>query len=217
MKKLNCKSKAGFTLLEVLLAVVILLMASTMIMQGFIAVMVIGKNNRAYAVSGENNYRLAMNTTLSKNATATNQIDNMTALADGDFGTLTAGYVANSAPGVSSTRLSLIVDVDSYSDDTAAFSYTVAGDVIDDGSVVNNRFAFFYDFGDYMNRAGGHIMRFGYTLDPTNTASHGRFTDPVYDSSGNVVAYGDYGWYCFNETHTGNCRTQPYTSTRLGI
>lgn len=217
MKKLNCKSKAGFTLLEVLLAVVILVIASTMIMQGFIAVMVIGRNNRAYAVSGENNYRLAMNTTLAKNATAANQIDNITALADDDYGTLTATYAANSAYGVTSNRLSLIVDLDSYSDETAGYTRTVAGDVIDDGSVVNNRFAFFYDFGDYMHRAGGHIMRFGFTIDPTNTARHGRFTDEVYDDAGNIVAYGDYGWYCFNESHTGACRTQPYTSTRLGI
>ena len=217
MKKLNCKSKAGFTLLEVLLAVVIMVIASTMIMQGFIAVMVIGKNNRSYAVSGENNYRLAMNTTLSKNATANNQMDNMAALADGDYDTLTASYAANPATGVGTTRLSLIVDVDSYSDETVGLTHTVDGDVIDDGSVVNNRFAFFYDFGDYMNRAGGHIMRFGYTVDPTNpTANHGDWTDPVYDDAGNVVAYGNYGWYCFNEAHTGSCRTSPYTSTRLG-
>ena len=220
MKKVRRRSKTGFTLLEVLLATVIMVIASTMIMKGFIAVMVIGHNSRSYARSGESNYRLAMNQTLAKNATAADQIANMDSLADGDYSEVTAEFVANSAPGVNTTDMRLIVDVDDFADDTAGLSYNVDGDDIDNSSVVNNRFAFFYDFGDFVNQgSGGHIIRYGYTVDPANPkSSHGNYTTPIYNSNGNLVAYGWYGWYCFNEAHSGEnaCafRSSPYTATR---
>ena len=89
MKKLRGKSKSGFTLLEVLLATVILVIASTMIMQGFIAVMVLGANNRSFAKSGDYNYRLAINQALVGHATASNQIADITSMTDNTYGILT--------------------------------------------------------------------------------------------------------------------------------
>ena len=85
MKKLRGKSKSGFTLLEVLLATVILVIASTMIMQGFIAVMVLGANNRSFAKSGDYNYRLAINQALVGHATASNQIADITSMTDNTY------------------------------------------------------------------------------------------------------------------------------------
>lgn len=216
MKKVRRRSKTGFTLLEVLLATVIMVIASTMIMKGFISVMVIGRNSRAYARSGETNYRLAMNQTLAKNATAADQIANIDALADGDYSMTTMSYVGAAADGVDLGTIHLIVDVDDFSDDTAGITYNVDGDDIDNESVVNNRFAFFYDFGDYINQgSAGHIIRYGYTVDPSNPkTSHGDYVTPIYNSNGNLVAYGAYGWYCFNEAHTCAFRSSPYTATR---
>ena len=216
MKKLRSKSKVGFTLLEVLLATVIMVIASTMIMQGFIAVMVLGANNRSFAKSGEYNYRMAINQALVGHATASSQMDDISAMTDDTYGTVTATVVSGSPTNFEAGRdLGLIIDINAYTNSDAAYTYNVAGDDIDAAGVSNNRYAFFYDFGDYMNRADGHIMSWGFTLDPTNpTESHGDWTDPVYDNRGNVVAYGRYGWYCFNADHTGECRTTPHTAYR---
>ena len=216
MKKLRSKSKAGFTLLEVLLATVILVIASTMIMQGFIAVMVLGANNRSFAKSGDYNYRMAINEALVGHATATSQIDDIAGMTDNNYSSISATVVSGSPTDFDASRdLSLIIDVNAYTNSDAAYTYNVGGDDIDAGSVANNRYAFFYDFGDYMNRADGHIMRWGFTLDPANpTVSHGDYTTPILDNRGNVVAYGNYGWYCFNADHTGDCRTTPYSGFR---
>ena len=215
MKKLKGKSKSGFTLLEVLLATVIMVIASTMIMQGFIAVMVLGGNNRSFAKSGDYNYRMAINQTLAGHATAANQIDDMAVLTDNTYSGVTATFLSGAATGVTSDDLNMIVDVTAFSNADAAYTYNVGGDDIDADAVENNRFAFFYDFGDYMNRDGGHIMRYGFTLDPANpSAAHDIYTTPIRDNRGNIVAYGCYGWYCFNADHTGDCRTTPYTGYR---
>ena len=208
MKKLRSKSKSGFTLLEVLLATVIMVIASTMIMQGFIAVMVLGGNNRSFAKSGENNYRMAMNQTLVAHATSGDQISSIGSLEDDKFSWVTgsgSGYTVN-----------LLVDVSSYSSSDASYTYNVGGEDVDADPVTNNRFAFFYDFGDYMNRDGGHIMRYGYTIDPAHpTTSTTYYYLAIRDDSGTVVAYGHPGWYCFNSDHDGQtCRTDPYTTVR---
>lgn len=220
MKKLRGKSKSGFTLLEVLLATVIMVIASTMIMQGFIAVMVLGANNRSFAKSGDYNYRLAINEALVGHATASNQITDITSMDDDTFGTVSATVVSGSPENFEANRdLGLIIDINAYTNSDAGMTYNVGGDEIDNGSVANNRYAFFYDFGDFINTEGGHVIRWGFTLDPSNpTVSHGNYTDPIYDNRGHVVAYGRYGWYCFNSAHTGEdaCefRTSPYTAFR---
>ncbi|MBQ7275051.1 MAG: type II secretion system protein [Clostridiales bacterium] len=217
MKKLRGKSKSGFTLLEVLLATVILVIASTMIMQGFIAVMVLGANNRSFAKSGDYNYRLAINQALVGHATASNQIADITSMTDNTYGILTPKVESGSPVTFDAKRdLGLIVDINAYTNSDAGMTYNVGGDDIDNGSVANNRYAFFYDFGDYIHCSDDHIIRWGFTLDPAKPSeSHGNYTEPVYDNRGRVVAYGRYGWYCFNALHTGEnaCayRTSPYT------
>ena len=59
MKRICNRSKIGFTLLEVLLATAILVIGSTMIMKGFISVMVFARNNRNYAKSAARNSQSA--------------------------------------------------------------------------------------------------------------------------------------------------------------
>ena len=178
--------------------------------------MVLGANNRSFAKSGDYNYRMAINQALVGHATAANQMDDIAGMTDDTFSSVRATVVSGSPTDFDAARdLSLIVDVNAYTNSDAGYTYNVGGDAIDAGSVANNRYAFFYDFGDYMNRADGHIMRWGFTLDPANpTVSHGDYTTPIYDNRGNVVAYGNYGWYCFNADHTGDCRTTPYTGFR---
>ena len=57
MKRFNKKnSKKGFTLVEVMLAVVILVTSSTMIMQGFITTMNCSRNSTIYSRVGSQNY-----------------------------------------------------------------------------------------------------------------------------------------------------------------
>jgi prepilin-type N-terminal cleavage/methylation domain-containing protein len=217
MKRLTSKSKSGFTLLEVLLATVIMVIASTMIMQGFIAVMVLGANNRKFAESGDYNYRMAMNQTLIGHATNPNQIDSIDSLTDGKSSKITATLAPGVTGSCSTSGLNMVVDVSVYSDPGAAYTYTVAGDGIDTGTVANNRFAFFYDFGDYMHCGDDHIMRWGYTINPADNYAHITVQDetyntPVYDDRGRLVAYGRYGWYCFNADHDAPGSTCSYRS-----
>ena len=60
------KNKKGFTLLEVLLAVAIMLIASTMILQGFISTLVYSANTALYAKSGAKNTEKMYDTVASK-------------------------------------------------------------------------------------------------------------------------------------------------------
>jgi len=212
MKRVKKASKFGFTLLEVLLATVIMVMASTMIMKGFIAVMILANNNARFSKSGEDNYRLAMSETLSQNATSKSQQDVITRLSNGEYTELTSTH-----PDVPN----IVVQVSTYSDPTApvfndvsSHVYQIDSDAIDATTSVNNRFAFFYDFGDYLHvdPAAGHILRWGYIFSETPTTD---CTTPIYidyDGDGLVgaledeeqrevelVGYGNYGWYCFND------------------
>ena len=230
MKKIVNKSKSGFTLLEVLLAVVILVIASTMIMKGFIAVMIFGRNDRNYAKSGEYNYRRAMNETIIHYATAGNQqTDVIDALQGGVSSTLTADFTdSNHVPShVEEDDLDLVVDVSLYTDPTSGFTGSVGGDAIDASTVTTNRYAFFYDYADYLGSAAmsdGHIYRYGYMF--LTTAQYNALTDAtekakyrqVLGPDGTPQGYGLYGFYCFNSTHVhvsggatvpDDCRTHP--------
>lgn len=239
MKKISRRSKYGFTLLEVLLAVVILTIASTMIMKGFVAVMIFGSNNRNYSRYGTENYRMAMSDTIAQNATASSQFDTMTALSGGSASEISMSF----ADGTSATldrpidQHVLVVDVSSYSNSAPALSdgsYAI-GQVQDTeaSTSANNRFAFFYDFADFLGTgatAGGHIIRYGFVFNPAGkTIQTPYYNIPIYvdknnnglvgdDDSTNIanelVGYGHYGWYCFNANHdpaTETCRSTEFT------
>ena len=230
MRKMRTKTKAGFTLLEVLLAVVILVFASTMIMKGFVAVMAFGRNDRNYAKSGEENYRRALNETLIRYATAGNQQTGvMNALAGTPAARLDASFTdgSHTPSGVTDSSMDLIVDVSAFTDSTVSFTQTVGGDSLDASTSAVNRYAFFYDFSDYIGpNTEGHIYRYGYmyistaaynALDAVTKAKY----RPVYGSDGvTIQGYGLYGFYCFNSTHVhmsggvsvpDNCRNTPHT------
>lgn len=230
MKKFTNKSKSGFTLLEVLLAVAILVMASTMIMKGFITVMIIANNNGRYAKSGEDNYRRAMSETIARFATAANQqTDVMDTLGSNSTSlTMTAAFDPSHTPeGMTADALNLTVDVSAYADTTApVFSstgdngeYSINGEAIEASTIVNNRFAFFYDYGAYVNSTcGSHpdcIIRWGYTIQ--DAVPDGHSGSCIANPNGN--GYLVYGWYCFNREHVihsesgdvpDTCRTTPY-------
>jgi len=225
MKKIKTKSKLGFTLLEVLLAVVILVIASTMIMKGFIAVMVFGRNDRNYALSGEDNYRRAMNETIIHYATASNQQnDVIKPLSGGVASTLTAHFdPSHTATDVTDAQLNLTVDVSAYTNPDASYTTNVAGDDLDLVTSSVNRYAFFYDFGDYIGPTtmSDHIYRWGYMyLDTTSynalSATEKAKYKPVYGPDGvSIQGYGIYGFYCFNANHdpaTCSCRNVALSS-----
>jgi prepilin-type N-terminal cleavage/methylation domain-containing protein len=247
MKRLSSKSKRGFTLLEVMLAVVILTIASTMIMKGFIAVMILSKNNSRYAASGEYNYRRAMNETVINNATSGAQDDVITNLADRRSSTITATF-DYAALHMDASNLNLTVDVSAFVDATApvfgeasGHPLTVSGDAepLDLNTVVNSRFAFFYDYGDFIGvldsegNPNGHIYRWGYVRarslpegTPTNCYVT-IYSDPP--TNRHVQEYHIYGWYCFNKDHSttvtradgstvttlDSCRTTPVRYGRI--
>ena len=211
MKSISKSSKSGFTLLEVLLATAILVIASTMIMKGFIAVMIYSRNNLSLAKSGSKNYVRAMHDTLVKySVNGNNQQEVIEDLANGDYSVLSLSYAdsanysaysgessgdegdsvyAEGYSPVDLTNLNLFVDVSTYYDTSAsAFSsdggYNLGGESVDTISVANNRFSFFYDFGDYIgvSQLGDHVIRYGYMV----------------DDAGNPI---EYGFYCFNDNH----------------
>jgi prepilin-type N-terminal cleavage/methylation domain-containing protein len=237
MKKIHNQTKSGFTLLEVLLAVVILTIASTMIMKGFIAVMIFGRNNRVYYKYGSENYRAAMAETVAKWATNSSQADTMANLTDGSCSALTASYDPSYAASV--TLPNIVVDVSDYSTINRVYLENVATGTYDDGdSSVSNRFAFFYDFGDFLgvSASSGHVIRWGFVFNPAGrTTSTAPYDQPVYVDKNNngkvgaddpsnitneLVGYGRYGWYCFNPNHGHDesgtyvpdaCRYTPFT------
>lgn len=232
MKLSSKKSKRGFTLLEVLLATVIMVIASTMIMKGFIAVMVFARNNRNYSKSGQLNTSIAINDSLVTYATASNQINVINRLSNnGNKHAITLAYdtsLSGYSAGVSLPTL--YVDLQTYAnpqtpvfDSASSHTLPIGGQDIDSSTLSNNRFAFFYDFGDYIGvYSGDHIYRWGYMLSNIKPTDHaGYLTAPsglqcIYcdkngnglvgaDDEGNVerefIGYGTYGWYCFNANH----------------
>ena len=232
MKKIRVKSKSGFTLLEVLLAVVILVIASTMIMKGFIAVMIMGRNSRTYTKSGEENYRRAMNETIIRHATASVQYDNVVApLTGGVQSTLTAGFESGHTPSnVTANQMNLTVDLSMYTNtevnlrDSSDNAYVIGGDTLDASTVADNRYAFFYDYGDYIGASnyssthdGNHNIHWGYTTittDVYNSLTTTQQANCVAQPSG---GYRYYGFYCFNSDHVSDtgapdsCRYTPFT------
>ena len=174
----------------------------------------------------------------------TGPIDNIALLTDGDFGKLSAEYLDGAAPGVDLTNLNITIDITDYSDETAGLTYNIDGDDIDNSSVVNNRFAFFYDFGDYLGPNavnGDHVIRYGFIMSPVGpSGSESSYLNPLdsffdhilyVDKNGNgltgnddptnarneFVAYVHYGWYCFNETHNeSNCPYRGYGDHNSG-
>lgn len=224
MKKLGRKSKSGFTLLEVLLAVVILCIASTMIMKGFVTVMIFGRNNRNYNKSGAANYEAAMHE-IATNAMAENWMDNQARIqseSGGAYSSLTLNYEGGYA--AAATLPTIPVYVSSYSDGDPVYSaeagnaYVIDGQEIDSTTTANNRFSFFYDFYDFVGgTTGDHIIRWGFVFNPGDRMHpSGVYSTPVYtDKNGNglvgpddpgaisseLLGYGRYGWYCFNDNH----------------
>lgn len=209
MKRMRYYSKTGFTLLEVLLATAILVIGSTMIMKGFISVMVFARNNRNYAKSAALNSRSAYTQLLAHFATASDQFTAYSELANGDSNDLTLSYDPTHYSGYSGsvTLPTLQIEVHSYSDadvpvfgESSRHTLEVDGDRIDSSTTSNNRFAFFYDFSDFIGGgAGDCIIRYGYLFNKNPIAG---YTVPIYDgNTGAQIGWGKYGWYCFNAHH----------------
>jgi hypothetical protein len=194
--------------------------------------MIFGRNNRNYAKSGEENYRRAMNETIIHYATAANQqSDVYSSLAGGVSSTMTAAFPNNSykpAGTIVPSDMNLVVDVSAYVDPYAPVYSTASGnemiidgDVIDNSTTTNNRYAFFYDFGDYIHLPSGStcIMRYGYMFVPKNEYSAAAYPGYVERKGpdGSVIGYALYGYYCFNSAHVDehgdplSCRRVPYS------
>ena len=209
MKKVRRSRKGGFTLLEVMLATVIMVIASTMIMKGFIAVMIMARNNNRYTKSGEENYRRAINETIIHNATSRVQQNVIDELGANGYATeLTAQYPNTAySNGIDPKYLNLTVDAALYTDPAASVGTSLSSDAVQTSTLANNRYAFFYDFGAFieadanvgLSGADRHIIRWGYTKE---------------GSAGSYTYH--YGYYCFNAAHVNedgsypSCRTTSF-------
>lgn len=181
MKKI--RTKKGFTLLEVLLAVVIMVIASTMIMKGFIGVMVFAKNNSKYAKDSAI-ARRAAEAEVVRYATSSNQMDAIRALYEnGSSSTLTLSYDTEKYGDYagSITLPELTVDVtgirggDSIFNEEDGNVLEIDGQTIDSHTNSTNRFTFFYDFGAFIGEAGmnnDHVIRWGFILSDQRPRAH---------------------------------------------
>ncbi|MCQ2516500.1 MAG: type II secretion system GspH family protein [Saccharofermentans sp.] len=190
MKKLYSKdSKKGFTLLEVLLATAILVIASTMIMKGFIAIMIFANNNKAFARQGEINYSAAVHKYLVNYATGSQQgtinainsdtraqHELMTVRYNGTGTQYTTIHVASEG----FTTQGGLTDVEGD-----PFPGILVDSPISSSTYASNRYAFFYDFGSTYrcNVDATHPVRYGYVLDAQGKPSN-------------------YGFYCFSGADT---------------
>ena len=237
-------SRRGFTLLEVLLAVAILSIASTMIMNGFIATMTFANNNKRYARIGEMNASRASQN-IAHYATNSTQMATMNELTDNRCSELTASFAGGTgALGVDLTKLNICVDVSAFVDPSATMSFQVDGEELEQPTLVVNRFSFFYDLGDYLGPNavnGGHIIRWGYVMSPArpsgSEASYLNGLDSFYNSclycdrdgdglvgnddptnaANEFIGYVHYGWYCFNADHNeSNCPYRGYGEHNSG-
>ena len=237
MKKMCRRSKSGFTLLEVLLSVVILCIASTMIMKGFIAVMIFGRNNVNYSKYGNENYAAAMHNTIAAHSMSADWDDSMRSLSGDGYTSVSCDYLSGYAASVALPTLA--VQVESYSDgNTSVFSDSsrAIGQVTEEASTSStNRFAFFYDFYDFMGPIDDHELRWGCVFGtpsddhakPENRKTPTPYYDtPVYVDRNNngrvgpddataisqeLIGYAHYGWYCFNDNHGTHNADGTYT------
>lgn len=83
MKKIRFKSRKGFTLVEVMLSVAILAIASTMIMHGFLAVMNYSLNSNVIARAAASNYATCIAELGSHASTANIAADNQALVSGG--------------------------------------------------------------------------------------------------------------------------------------
>ena len=152
-------------------------------------------------------------------------MNTMSALADGQVSEVSLSYdTSHGSYSAALTLPSLYIDVETYTDPQAPVfdstdPYSIDGSALDSVTASNNRFAFFYDFGDYLgsaNFSGDHIPRWGYMFSQTMDTDNGYVTPIYVDKNNNglvgpdeaddvrdseLIGYGRYGWYCFNSTH----------------
>ena len=142
--KIISGSKKGFTLIEVLLAVCILVIASTMILNGFMSTMNYSNNTSIYARSAGKNYGDAIS-----NIAAMAKPDKTTAfknVGSGETGTITFSNVAGAA------SMTKTVNVEYYRYNSGDAGSNVVGGVDaehhatspDDSTYANNRSTFYY-------------------------------------------------------------------------
>jgi|GEM_PF-1138313 len=209
VEKISRKSKKGFTLLEVLLATAILVIASTMIMKGFISVMIFAHNNANYAQQGSENYMAALENTIINYSTQAQSttVSEINALPDEDKVAVTMTVTKGTGDFPTSD---LHVAVNSYTEqnglvDADGNAYVIDGVELDSSTVASNRFAFFYDFGKLVKCPNGddHPVRYGYIMFINKSESSLSEADQklVTDYDGNRVLF---GYYCFEGASTSD-------------
>jgi len=178
MKKIvNKKSKAGFTLLEVLLSTVILVIASTMIMKGFIAVMIFANNNRGFAKQAAANNKAAIQKFMIDYATGNQQDVINAAYGSTNHSTVTM-TIAGASPAGMPTDIRVATEAFTEQGgltdaDGNPYPMDIDGTEVSSSTVASNRYAFFYDFGTSYHCPvdAAHVVRYGYQVvggNPTN-------------------------------------------------
>lgn len=139
MKRFNkINSKKGFTLVEVMLAVVILVMSSTMIMQGFITTMNCSRNSTIYSRVGSENYSTLISKISAFSQMSATQREHIIQKAQN--GTLSFNGTSYT------TGINIWAITSSGTGDiNVAGAASVGANEADMGSaVIDNRYAFFY-------------------------------------------------------------------------
>ena len=181
MKKVTKRhSKKGFTLLEVLLATVIMSIVSLMIMQGFLATMNFAHNNNIYSRSGSANYAKCV-AFISQNVNMSYQ-----ARIFGHSGSTTGKTVFKPAAGSFTGGNTFTIRAIDHEEDSVVTPHeNVAGKItteFNETGVVNyHRHAFFYQ--PILSRC------------PADTEAVP--THPVRYCY--VPKTGTYGWYCIHD------------------
>ena len=146
------RSRYGFTLLEVVLAIAIMLILTTMMMNGFAATMSYSYHTSIYAQTAASNYKSAMNEIATK-STAGNAVYKTIdkAGATGDKVTLTMTPVTTSTAFPSTRTMTVrrymylkgTESIAQYGYRSQVENYT-GGAANDDGTYANNRITYFY-------------------------------------------------------------------------
>ncbi|MCR4688643.1 MAG: type II secretion system GspH family protein [Saccharofermentans sp.] len=182
MKKLIKIRKTGFTLVETMLAVVIMVITSSMLMNGFLATMGYAYHTSVYTRSAGNNYATCINSVADLHAMGEEDRHRQAELNTRTGGGATAATLSFTG-GVTSLT-SLKIGVTSSTNNTSALPDTVTGVASEGDLKLDNRHSFFY-----------------YPTVNSNSASDDTYLGRtrIYKKS----ATGEW-WWCYIDDTTGN-------------
>lgn len=183
MKKLFKIRKTGFTLVETMLAVVIMVITSSMLMNGFLAAMGYSYHTSVYTKSAGNNYATCINNVANLNHQGEEDRHKNAELQTRSGGGATAATMTFS--GGVTTLKSLKIAVTSATSNASGLPRDTVTGIASEGDLkLDNRFSFFYY--PTVNRAGTDDTYLGKTHIYKKTAT-GEYWWCYVDGDGKIV------------------------------